>query len=124
MPMSLAVVHRNEVTILGRIPAEATERTLPSGDLVVSWRVVVQRPPDPRRGTVAVDTIDCVARTPALGRRAMGWAVGDTMEMSGSLRRRFWRSGDGVRSRYEVEVATARRMARATGGSGAQSSSA
>lgn len=122
--MSLAVVHRNEVTILGRLSAEPTERTLPSGDLVVSWRMVVHRPPDPRRATVAVDTIDCVARTAALGRRAKGWAAGDTMEMSGALRRRFWRSGEGVRSRYEVEVATARRVSRAAQGGGEQMSSA
>lgn len=122
--MSLAVVHRNEVTIVGRLSAEPSERTLPSGDLVVSWRMVVQRPPDPRRASAAVDTIDCVARTAALGRRAMGWAAGDTMEMNGALRRRFWRSGDGVRSRYEVEVADARRVARTAPGGGVQDASA
>ncbi|MBA3418648.1 MAG: single-stranded DNA-binding protein [Geodermatophilaceae bacterium] len=122
--MSLAVIHRNEVTLVGRLSADAAERTLPSGDLVVSWRVVVQRPPDPSRTAVAVDTIDCVARTGALGRRAMTWLPGDTMEMTGALRRRFWRGGDGVRSRYEVEVATARRVGRAGANGGGQISSA
>ncbi len=122
--MSLAVTHRNEVTLVGRLSADAAERTLPSGDLVVSWRVVVQRPPDPSRTAVAVDTIDCVARTGALGRRAMTWLPGDTMEMTGALRRRFWRGGDGVRSRYEVEVATARRVGRAGANGGGQISSA
>lgn len=122
--MSLAVIHRNDVTLVGRLSAAATERTLPSGDLVVSWRVIVQRPPDVRRNTITVDTIDCVARTPALGRRALGWLAGDTMEMTGALRRRFWRGQGGVRSRYEVEVAGARRVARNATGGGAQSSSA
>jgi single-strand DNA-binding protein len=122
--MSLAVVHRNEVTLVGRLSAAAVERTLPSGDVVVSWRVVVQRPPEPTRTTIAVDTIDCVARSAALGRRALSWLPGDTMEMTGALRRRFWRAGDGVRSRYEVEVATARKVARAGGNGGGQSSSA
>lgn len=121
--MSLAVIHRNEVTLVGRLSVTADERTLPSGDVLVSWRIVVQRPPDPSRPTVTVDSLDCVARTPALGRRALTWLPGDTMEMTGALRRRFWRGGDGVRSRYEVEVATARRVARAAGGAG-QSSSA
>ncbi len=120
--MSLAVIHRNEVTLVGRLSADPAERSLPSGDVVVSWRVVVQRPPEPTRTTIAVDTIDCVARTAALGRRALTWLPGDTMEMTGALRRRFWRSGDGVRSRYEVEVVTARRLARNAGS--AQSSSA
>jgi len=122
--MSLAVIHRNEVTLVGRLSAEAAERTLPSGDVVVSWRVVVQRPPEPSRASMAVDTIECVARTPALGRRALTWLPGDTMEMTGALRRRFWRGGDGVRSRYEVEVATARRSGRSGAGGPGQSSSA
>lgn len=121
--MSLAVVHRNEVTVVGRLSADPSERTLPNGDLIVSWRLVVQRPPDPARKALAVDTIDCVARTPALGRRALTWASGDVMEMSGALRRRFWRSGEGVRSRYEVEVASARRLARGNAGGGAQTAS-
>lgn len=122
--MSLAVIHRNEVTLVGRLSADAAERALPSGDVVVSWRVVVQRPPEPSRAAVSVDTIDCVARTAALGRRALTWLPGDTMEMTGALRRRFWRGGDGVRSRYEVEVATARKVAKAAHNGGGQSSSA
>lgn len=122
--MSLAVIHRNEVTLVGRLSADPAERTLPSGDTVVSWRVVVQRPPDPSRTAVTVDTIDCVARTAALGRRALTWLPGETMEMTGALRRRFWRAGDGVRSRYEVEVAAARRVARTGANERAQTSSA
>lgn len=110
--MSLALIHRNEITLVGRIPADATERTLPSGDRVVSWRVVVQRPVALKRPAASVDTIDCVARTAVIGRRALTWTAGDTLELSGALRRRFWRSGDAVRSRYEVEVAAARRVAR------------
>lgn len=122
--MSLSVIHRNEVTLVGRLSVDPAERTLPSGDVVVSWRMVVQRPPDPGRTAAAVDSIDCIARTTALGRRALTWLPGDTMEMTGALRRRFWRGVDGVRSRYEVEVATARRLVRAGAGGDGQSSSA
>lgn len=118
------MIHRNEVSLLGRLSAAAAERILPSGDTVVSWRIVVQRPPDPGRSTLAVDTIDCVARTSALGRRALLWTPGDVMEMTGALRRRFWRGAEGVRSRYEVEVATARRVAKAGARGGGETSSA
>ncbi|CAN5185289.1 hypothetical protein BH20ACT5_BH20ACT5_20920 [soil metagenome] len=122
--MSLAVIHRNNVDLLGRLSVPAAERTLPSGDTVVSWRVVVQRPPDPSRPALAVDTIECVARRPALGRRALAWTAGDTVELHGALRRRFWRGPDGVRSRYEVEVASARRVSKAKTDQSSDASSA
>lgn len=122
--MSLAVIHRNHVELLGRLSAPAAERVLSSGDTVVSWRVVVQRPPDPRKATVVADSIECVAGTPALGRRALAWGVGDTLQLTGALRRRFWRSREGVRNRYEVEVDSARRVTRARPDQEADASSA
>ncbi|MDT7548546.1 MAG: hypothetical protein QOE84_940, partial [Actinomycetota bacterium] len=39
---------RNEVALVGRVSAPAEERVLPSGDVLLTWRVVVDRPP-PRR---------------------------------------------------------------------------
>jgi single-strand DNA-binding protein len=122
--MSLAVIHRNHVELLGRLSAPAAERVLSSGETVVSWRVVVQRPPDPHKPTVAVDSIECIARTSALGRRALAWGTGDTLQLTGALRRRFWRSREGVRNRYEVEIGSARRVARARPDQESESSSA
>ncbi len=110
--MSLSVVHRNEVLLVGRIEVAPTERVLPSGDQVVSWRLSVQRSPVPERRTLALDSVDCVAGAVAVARRAPSWRPGDVMEVTGSLRRRFWRGANGVQSRCEVEVVRARRIAR------------
>jgi single-strand DNA-binding protein len=108
----------NEVALVGRVSAPAEERTLPSGDVLLTWRLVVDRPP-PRRPTpeggrvVTVDTIDCVAWTSGSRRAASGFSAGDVVRVHGALRRRFWQSGAGPASRYEVEVASAKRLARA-----------
>lgn len=107
---------RNEVALTGRVAAPAEERTLPSGTVLVTFRVIVDRPPQPRpvqSRAPAVDTIDCVAGSAPVRRAALGWLAGDVVEVSGALRRRFWRAGTGAASRTEVEVAKARRVARA-----------
>ncbi|MGZ6764643.1 MAG: single-stranded DNA-binding protein [Nocardioides sp.] len=109
---------RNEVVLLGRLAAAPEERALPSGDLLTSWRLVVDRPPARRRPPegvrpVTVDTVDCVGWSPAVRRAAGCWAEGDLVEVSGALRRRFWRSPTGTSSRYEVDVERARRVAKA-----------
>jgi single-strand DNA-binding protein len=79
---------------------------------MVSFRVVVPRPAasgsDERRRPT-VDTIDCVAWLARVRRAAASWQPGDTIEVEGALRRRFWRGpGGGPASRCEVEVITAR----------------
>ena len=73
--------HVNEVHLVGRLAAEPARRELPSGDVLVSFRLVVSRPPGRKRATErspTVDTLDCAAwrrdvqRTPgpvAAGRR-------------------------------------------------------
>lgn len=112
---------RNEVVLVGRLAAVPELRTLPSGDVLASFRLVVGRPPGvsgrparmvPAR-TATVDTLDCVTWRAKVRRAAVGWEPGDVVEVSGSLRRRFWRAGAGTASRCEVEVAGARRLHRA-----------
>lgn len=100
--------HCNEVRLRGRMSAAAESRELPSGDVVVTFRIIVDRaPPDsPRR---RVDTIDCAAWTGRVQRSALTWQAGELVEVSGALRRRFRRSATGATSRVEVEVARARR---------------
>jgi single-strand DNA-binding protein len=100
----------NEVRLAGRVSAAATERELPSGDVVASFRLSVPRSSE-RGGS---DTIDCAAWRASQRRTVGTWQVGDEVEVSGELRRRFWRGAAGVASRYEVEVLKARRTARAT----------
>ena len=112
-----AGVARNEVVLVGRVSAPAEERELPSGDVIATWRLVVDRPP-PGRARAAgqrvpkVDTVDCVVWTPKLRRAVRGFAAGDVVAVEGALRRRFWRAGAAAVSRCEVEVVSARRLAR------------
>ena len=93
----------NTVQLRGRWTA-AAERELPSGDLLVTARLVV-----PRAGG-GVDTVDCAIWPAGLRKRVLAWPDGAQAEVAGSLRRRFWRTPGGPASRYEVEVASARRV--------------
>jgi single-strand DNA-binding protein len=106
--------HVNDVHLVGRLAAEAQERTLPSGDLVVGFRLVVERPPRDRRpGGPRIDALECSAFALTLRRNALRWSAGDVVEVTGRLRRRFRRSPAGPTSRWEVEVASVRRLQRA-----------
>jgi single-strand DNA-binding protein len=111
----------NQVRLVGRVSGVPEERELPSGDALVSWRVVVDRPP-PRRPPAAgtrpptIDTLDCVAWSGPVRRTARGLADGDVVSVEGALRRRFWRAGAGAASRCEVEVAALRRLSRRPAG--------
>ncbi len=103
--------------LIGRVAAAAEVRQLPSGDAVCLLRIVVPRGAVPRRPATrpggrapTVDTLDCAVWTAALRRRAEGLEPGTVVEISGALRRRFWRSPGGAASRYEVEVRSLRRV--------------
>ncbi|WP_231121583.1 hypothetical protein [Motilibacter peucedani] len=56
----------------------------------------------------SVDTLDCVVWKPVLQRRVLRWEGGETVVLTGALRRRFWRGPTGASSRTEVEVDSAR----------------
>ncbi len=99
---------RNEVRITGRVSGEVAARTLPSGDSLVSFRVVARRP---GRGPTRVDTIEVSAWTSRTRTVAGRLADGDRVEVEGALRRRFFRGGGGSpTSRYEVEAGALRRL--------------
>jgi single-strand DNA-binding protein len=111
----------NEVRLLGRVAAPAEQRELPSGDVVATFRVIVAREgvagsassrPEGRKG--GVDTIDCVAWRAGLRRTVNSWHEGDTVAVTGALRRRFWRGEAGATSRHEIEVSKATRVRRAS----------
>ncbi|NED98325.1 single-stranded DNA-binding protein [Phytoactinopolyspora alkaliphila] len=112
------IEHRNEIRLVGRVAAEPSVSVLPSGDEVVTARLVVERPPFPAgRGRRApVDTLVCSAWGQPMRRQLRMWLPDDVVEVTGALRRRFWRTGDGPRSRYEIEVDTAVRLARGAPG--------
>jgi single-strand DNA-binding protein len=98
----------NSVHLVGRVSAAGVPRDLPSGDTVHTLRLVVPRPATARR-RAGVDTIDVSCWGAAVRRAAGRLAVDDHVEVEGALRRRFFRAGAGVGSRYEVEASRLRR---------------
>ena len=94
----------NHIMLIGRLSGAPEERELPSGDRIVVFRVVVERPTGGR-----VDTIDCAVHTATLRKRMLRMDDGTRLQIEGSLHRRFWRSPVGPTSRYEV---VARQVAR------------
>lgn len=114
-PKTSGAQARNEVPLVGRVSAPAAPVELPSGDQLTSFRLVVDRGPSRRpvregARVPTVDTFDCVAWTAALRRASLTWEVGDIVEVVGAARRRFFRAGGGVQSRFEIEVVKARRV--------------
>ena len=108
----------NEVVLIGRVSRDPEEKELPSGDVLVAWSVIVDRPPSRRpvpEGTrpVTTDTLECVAWTAGVRRTAAAFAPGDVVRVQGALHRRFWRGAAGPASKYEVEAASVKRLARA-----------
>jgi len=101
--------HVNEVRIRGRVSAVPEQRELPSGDRIVTARVVVARPAAAARRQ-PVDVLDCVGWSARAQRLLLGWQPGAVVEVEGAIRRRFRRQPAGVTSRVEIEVRSARRV--------------
>jgi len=97
--------YANEVILLGRASTPAVEKELPSGDKVVEVRIVIGR--DNRDG---YDTFDLAFWSTALRKRALTLADDEWIEVTGTLRRRFWRSGNTIASRWQVEGRELRRV--------------
>jgi single-strand DNA-binding protein len=83
----------NLVALIGRLARPAEERTLPSGDRMVSYQLTVPRA-DARAETVPVVWFEAPAH-------AVDHAVDDELVVVGRVRRRFFHSG-GLQSRTEV----------------------
>lgn len=101
----------NEVRLVGRVSQQPEEKVLPSGDVVWTFRVVVPR--SGHTGRQQVDALECVAWSARARRSVAGWSTDDVVEVSGSLRRRFFRAGGGAASRCEVEMTSGRVIRRA-----------
>lgn len=95
----------NSVQLIGHVSGEPVQRQLPSGDHLVTFRVVVPRSPAVRRRTrQSVDTLECSAWSARVRRTAVGLASGDQIAVAGELRRTFRRSRTGVRSWVTIDV--------------------
>jgi single-strand DNA-binding protein len=106
----------NEVHLVGRLSQAPEERVLPSGDTLWTFRVVVGRSQAAAQTRQQVDALECVAWSGRARRSVSGWSVDDVVEVTGSLRRRFFRAGGSVASRVEVEMTSGRVIRRAGSG--------
>jgi single-strand DNA-binding protein len=100
--------HRNEIVLVGELTTAPTERTTAAGEEIVTFRLDVERDHESGFGT---DSIECTVQIPRLRRSATAWQPGDTLEVLGAVRRRFYRVGNASRPFVVVDVARARRLA-------------
>jgi single-stranded DNA-binding protein len=91
----------NDCLLRGRVSAPAIDRELPSGEHVVEFRLIIGR--EKRDG---VDTLDIASWSAKNRRIAMRFQGGEWIEVSGSVRRRFWQSPSGLASRWQIESET------------------
>ena len=89
----------NVVLLRGRVGASANERTLPSGDKVSEFRLIVGR-----SSGDGVDTLEVAAWKMRLRNRCAQLKTNDWVEVSGEIRRRFWRGAAGLASRWQIEA--------------------
>jgi len=109
----------NQVRLRGRLAAAPRLRKLPSGDTVWNLRVVVERPPLPPgrdRPRQRVDSLECAVWAGRLKKQVEKWEAGDVVDVTGALRRRFFRAGGATASRVEVELTGGRRVRRSDTG--------
>lgn len=107
---------RNCVTLRGRVSSAPLLRELPSGDVILTFRLVVARAKSPMtaKSKQTSDWVDCAAWGGRARRSASRWRVGDMVEIEGALRRRFFRAEARTSTRVEVEVLAGRLVERAT----------
>ena len=114
-----ADVVANEARLVGRLTGQPALVELPSGDALVTFRVSIPRDSRAPGGTGSsngrrVDSVPCTAWSPRLRRSILTWRAGDLVEVSGSVRCRFYQAGGATRSRVEVEASAARIMRRSS----------
>jgi single-strand DNA-binding protein len=112
----------NRVVLVGRVSAAPESRELPSGDALVTFRLVVDRPASRDRPRRQVDVIDIACWSSRTRRTAAGLPPQTSVRVEGALRRRFFAAAGARASRYEVEadriarVSTARAASASSGG--------
>lgn len=99
----------NEVFLVGRVTSLAVEKILPSGDKVVEFRIVIGRKVS-KGSKKEVDALDIAAWSAKSRRAALALKIDTWVEITGSVRRRFWRAPTGLASRWQVEASDVVRL--------------
>jgi single-strand DNA-binding protein len=96
----------NEVVLRGRVSGDPQARELPSGTVLVAFRVVLARERTPMTASSkqASDWVECSAWGARVRRQAESWRDGDQVEVRGALRRRYFKVGQQTRTGIEVEM--------------------
>ncbi len=106
----------NQVRLAGRISNGPEERVLPSGDVLWTFRLVVPRASTSPAARATVDALECAVWGGRVRRSVASWREGDVVEVTGAVRRRFFRVAGGAASRYEIDVEAGRLIRRAATG--------
>lgn len=109
---------RNEVLLVGRLSSAAEDRSLPSGDTMTKWRLLVRRRGH-RRGGMVTDSIPCVTFVPEVTELVHGLRPRDPVEVRGAFRCRVFGPTAARVWAYEVEVTAARTIEPETSEAGA-----
>ena len=95
----------NDVLLRGRVSSMGVEKELPSGDKVVEFRIVIARSDE-----LGFDAIDISAWSSKLRRSASSLKTEEWVEISGSIKRRFWRGATGLASRWQIDASEITRL--------------
>ena len=110
MTTSTSPSTQSSVTLVGRLGTRVEARVLPSGDEILAFTVVVDRPGGARSESSArVDSIPCQTTRAGVRKRVEGLEPGARVSATGRLQRRFWKTGSGLGSAMEVVVESLRR---------------
>ena len=80
--------------------------TLPDGTVQYRFTLIVDRPKAAREGSTKVDAIPCVTTDEHVATKVDRLEAGEIATAHGTLRRRFRRSANDIRSSLEVEVSS------------------
>lgn len=101
--------HRNEVYLVGELSTTPRARELSDGRGAVTFRLDVRVDTD---AGPARDSLDITVTAPRTHRSALTWDVGDTIEVEGVVRRKFYKVGAASKPFTVIEAQRAKRLRR------------
>jgi single-strand DNA-binding protein len=102
-------LHRNEVHLVGEVSTTPEERELSDGRGAVTFRLDV-RAEGPAGSTR--DSLDITLVSPRGRKAALGWTIGDLVEVEGVVRRKFYKVGAASKPFTVIEAQRAKRLRR------------